>query len=150
MFAAKGKVSVEGGIGAGVTTKKYPIPKGRDRNKRGAYGKKLKDLAGENLPWFKQIKAKGTGGGKFYSSADEGSRCPDDGWSGSLTFSPFGRIGAGVILEARAPVTWKLGTNFSWENINASVEVRGTIEFAAKAQVGLGGYADMTWYDYFD
>ena len=148
MFSAKSVLSVEGGIGVGLGIKKYPFPKGRDRNKRGDFGKKLKHLAGKNLPWYRQRMRERAGALEFGSSADNACMCPKKGWSGSLRVGIYGRVGAGLLGDPRTFVEWQFGTSFTWDNIDGKVKASLLVSSEVSAQLGVFGETEAAWSDY--
>ncbi len=145
-----GEIEVRGGIGAGLGIKKYPTPKGRDRNKIGDYGKKLKHLAGQSLPWYRQRSSAGFGGLEFNSSADNSCTCPPEGWEGLLKLGIYGEVGAIISGEAKAFLEWKLGTSFNWENIDGKLEASVGLKSTVTAQVGVFGATEATWHKFIE
>jgi len=136
------------GLGTGISLKKYPIPKGKDRNKIGDYGQKLKNLADKNLPWYKQRQFKGQGYEKFYKS---GCSCPNIGWGNAvMTITSFGRISAALSAEISVPISWKIGTSFTWNNLSTKFEARLGIDPSIKAELGIGGDVALTWNKFIE
>ncbi len=138
-------VEVQGGVGAGLGIKKYPVPRGKNVNKRdSATGQKLKKLAGKNLPWYKQTGSS-KGGGFSY---DKGCSCPKEGWTGSVKVGIGAEVGAGLIAGGKTFAQWEFGKPFDWSSIEGKVE--GCIEFRAEAvaKIYVFGSADGTWSKY--
>jgi RHS repeat-associated protein len=145
MFQFSIGIEVQGGVGAGLGIKKYPTVASKDGNKVDKKtGKKLKHLAGENLPWYKQTGSSKGGGFAF----DKGCSCPKEGWTGSIKLGVGGEIGAGLVASGKAFAQWEFGKPFNWSNIHGKVEANLEFRNEAVAKIFIFGGADGTWSKY--
>jgi len=147
MFEASANLEIKGGVGSGFGVKRYPEPKGRDRNKIDPKtNQKLKELAGKPLPWRQQGKNDGGYIGKENtSSADECNKCPAVGLGGSVAIFIYGEVGALITAEAKAKLEWDVLKPFTWQNIDGKIQGSLGIKAGASAQVGVGGEGKVNW-----
>lgn len=150
MFEASAKLEVKGGVGTGFGIKRFPQPKGRDRNKIDpTTGQKLKKLAGQPLPWRQQRSNSGSIGSTLQNSGN-GCLCPAPGFGGIVGLGFYGEAGVVVTGEAQARLDWDVRSRFTWQNIEGRFETSLGITGGASAQVGVVGAGKITWIGFID
>lgn len=118
--------------------------KGSQRNQPGAGGQKLKDLAGQPLPWYDQLKPPSLSGGTQFTHS-KCHQCPKEGWSGSVAVGIGGQVGLVVLAKGDVSAEWQVQRSFSWKDVEGKVKGSISIEPKAVARVYVFGSGSAAW-----